>query len=359
MNMGLPEIDIVFKSKSVTAIKRSAMGIVALILRDEKLVGASTVATIKSVEDLKQADWTAGNYDYINKTLLGTPSKVAVLRIGKDAELNDNLKTLGSIKFNYLAMPSATEEEATALVSWIKSKRSNDKKTYKLVVANQAADDEGVINFTTLGIKVKEKTYTTQEYTCRLAGIFAGLPFTRSSTYFVLPEITEIEDHEDPNADIDAGQLILINDGEQIKIGRGVNSLTSLTGDKNGAWQKIKILEVMDMIMDDIRDTFDKHYIGKYINVYDNQILFIIAVNAYLKGLAGQQILDSRYENISFIDAEAQRLAWESVGEDTSGWNDQQVREMSFGSKVFLGGQVKIADAMEDLKFNILSAGAA
>lgn len=357
--MGLPEIDIAFKSKSVTALKRSAMGIVSLVLRDETLIGANTVVTIKSVEDLKQPDWTAANYDYINKTLLGTPSKVVVVRIGAETELNGNLKTLGSIKFNYLAVPCATEEEAASLVSWIKSKRSNDKKTYKLVVANQIADDEGVINFTTGGIKVKEKTYTTQEYTCRLAGIFAGLPFTRSSTYFVLPEVTEIEDHENPNADIDAGQLILINDGEQIKIGRGVNSLTSLTGDKNAAWQKIKILEVMDMITDDVRDTFDKHYIGKYNNVYDNQILFIIAVNAYLKGLAGQQILDPSYENISFIDANAQRLAWESVGEDTSEWNDQQVREMSFGSKVFLGGQVKIADAMEDLKFNILSAGAA
>lgn len=358
--MGLPEIEIVFKSKSVSAIKRSALGIVALILRDEKLVGANAIATIKSVEDLKEADWTPDNYDYINKTLLGTPSKVIVLRIGEAAVLNENMKTLSSIKFNYLAVPGATEEEATALVSWIKSKRStNDKKTYKLVVANQVADDEGIINFTTGGIKVKEKEYTTQEYTCRLAGIFAGLPFTRSSTYFVLPEVTEIEEHTDPNADIDAGQLILINDGEQIKIGRGVNSLTSLTGDKNAAWQKIKILEVMDMITDDIRDTFNKHYIGKYINVYDNQILFIIAVNAYLKGLAEQQILDIRYENTSFIDADTQRSAWEKAGEDTSEWSDQQVREMSFGSKVFLGGQVKISDAMEDLKFNILSAGAA
>lgn len=357
--MGLPELDVTFKSKSVTAIKRSAMGIVALILRDETLIGASTIATIKSVEDLKQADWTAVNYDFINKTLLGTPSKVMVLRIGETVELNDNLKALGNIKFNYLAMPGATTEEATVLVSWIKSKRSNDKKTYKLVVANQVADHEGVINFTTTGIKVGDKDYTTQEYTCRFAGIFAGLPFTRSATYYVLSEVTEIEEHDDPNADIDAGQLILVNDGEQIKIGRAVNSLTSLTGDKNAAWQKIKILEVMDMITDDVRDTFNKHYVGKYINVYDNQILFIIAVNAYFKGLAEQQILDARYENISFIDANAQRLAWEGVGEDTSDWNDQQVREMSFGSKVFLGGQVKISDAMEDLKFNILSAGAA
>ena len=357
--MGLPQIDIAFRSRSVTAIKRSAMGIVALILRDETNLAANSVVTIKSVEDLQTADWTPENLDYINKTLLGTPSKVVVLKIGEQAVLNDELKKLGSIKFNYAAMPEATEDEAETLVTWIKGKRLNDKKTYKLVVANQVADDEGVINFTTTGIKVGAKAYTTQEYTARLAGIFAGLPFTRSSTYFVLPEVTEIEESDTPNEDIDDGQLILINDGEKIKIGRGVNSLTTLTGEKNGAWQKIKILEVMDMITDDVRDTFDEHYVGKYINIYDNQILFIIAVNAYLKGLAAQQILDPSYTNVSFIDADAQRLEWEAVGTDTTDWTDQQVRETSFGSKVILGGQVKIADAMEDLRFNILSAGAA
>ncbi|MER2039716.1 MAG: phage tail sheath subtilisin-like domain-containing protein [Solibacillus sp.] len=357
--MGLPEIDVLFKSKSVTAIKRSALGIVALILRDETANYLNSKVTIKSVEDLKVTDWTPENYDYINKTLLGIPSKIEVIRIPIEGALNEHLKVLGSTKFNYAAMPGANEAEAETFTSWIKSKRANDKKTFKGVVANQVADDEGIINFTTGGIKIKEKEYTAQQYTCRIAGILAGIPFTRSSTYFVLSEVDAIEEHEDPNADIDAGQLILINDGEQIKVGRGVNSLTTLTGEKNGAWQKIKIVEVMDIITDDVRDTFDKGYVGKYTNIYDNQILFIIAINAYLKGLAGQQILDPSYENTSFIDAEAQRLAWKGVGEDTSDWSDQQVREMSFGSKVFLGGQVKISDAMEDLKFNILSAGVA
>ena len=98
--MGLPQIDITFRSKSVTAIKRSAMGIVALILRDQTNTASNSVVEIKSVEDLQTADWTAENYDYINKTLLGTPSKVVVLKIGTDAELSESLKKLGSIKFN-------------------------------------------------------------------------------------------------------------------------------------------------------------------------------------------------------------------------------------------------------------------
>lgn len=351
--MGLPQIEILFKAKAVSAVKRSAMGIVALILRD--VTEAEGVTTIKSVEDLDSTQWTPENADYINKTLLGTPSKVVVVRAGDVTLIADALKKLNSIKFNYLAMPDATELEATAITSWIKSKRTNDKKTYKAVVAHQEADSEGIINFTTEGILAGGTTYTAQQYTARIAGILAGVPFTRSSTYYELPEVDSITESETPNEDIDNGQLILINDGENIKIGRGVNSLKTLTVTKKEDYKKIKIVEVMDMIKDDICDTFDKEYVGKIFNVYDNQVLFVIAVNAYFKILMTDQILDPSFENVSFIDVDAQRLAWESIGTDTTNLSDTQIREKSFGSTVLLGGQIKIADAMEDLKFDILT----
>lgn len=351
--MGLPQIEILFKAKAVSAVKRSAMGIVALILRDA--TEAEGIVTIKSVEDLDSTQWSVENADYINKTLLGTPSKVVVVRVGDETLIANALKTLNSIKFNYLAMPDATVEEAETITSWIKSKRTNDKKTYKAVVAHQEADDEGIINFTTEGILAGGTTYTAQQYTARIAGILAGVPFTRSSTYYELPEVDSITESETPNEDIDNGQLILINDGDKIKIGRGVNSLTTLTVTKKEDYKKIKIVEVMDMIKDDIRDTFDKEYVGKIINVYDNQILFVTSVNAYFKILMADQILDPSFENSSFIDVDAQRLAWESIGTDTTDLSDTQIREMSFGSTVFLGGQIKISDAMEDLKFDILT----
>lgn len=351
--MGLPEIDIKFRARAVSAIKRSAMGIVALVLRDD--TEPEGVVTIKSIEDLDVESWTAENADYISKTLLGTPSKIVALRIKEDTVIADALKKLNSIKFNYLAMPDALVTEAESIVSWIKSKRTNDKKTYKAVVANQAADSEGIINFTTENILAGGTTYTAQQYTCRIAGVLAGLPFTRSATYFVLNEVDEIEESETPDNDIDAGQLILVNDGEHIKIGRAVNSLKTLTVDKKADYKKIKIIEVMDMVMDDIRDVYNNEYIGKIVNVYDNQVLFIIAVNAYFKTLMNEQILDPSFENACFVDVNAQRLAWESGGTDTSGMEDKDIREMSFGSTVFLAGRIKIADAMEDLKFDILT----
>lgn len=356
MNVGLPQIDIIFKTKAATAIKRSALGIVALILRDDTNIGtlASNVLTYKGIDDINAADWDATSIDYINKVFLGNPSKVIVFKYDDGEVINDILLGVGQNRFNYLAMPEATADETASISTWIKSKRKNDKKTFKAVLANvTVADDEGIINFTTTDIKVGQKIYSTTEYTARIAGILAGLPFTQSSTYFVLPEVESITESKTPNEDIDAGKLILIHDGEKVKIGRGVNSLVTLGSSKKSDYQKIKIVEIMDMVIDDIRQTFEDSYVGKYPNIYDNQVLFITAVNAYFKGLSEDEIMDPNAENRAEIDADKQRLAWESIGTDTADWDDNKVKNMSFGANVFLSGNAKPVDAMEDLNFEI------
>lgn len=357
--MGLPQIDIIFKTKAATAIKRSALGIVALILRDNTNLSvlSSNVIIYKSVEDVKPGDWNEENLDYINQAFKGTPNKVICFKFKEDALINDILSQVGKTRFNYLAMPQATEDEKSAIVSWIKSKRSNDKKTFKAVIGNATnPDHEGIINFATNGIKVTgvETPYSAEQYSPRIAGVLAGLPFTQSSTYYVLPEVESIAEHVDPDVDIDAGKLILIHDGEKVKIGRGVNSLVTLGSDKKTDWQKIKIVEVMDMVMDDIRQTFEDAYVGKFPNTYDNQVLFITAINSYFAGLAAEEILDPNAMNKAEVNVRKQRLAWENIGIDTSDWDDKKVKEMSFGSNVYLTGNAKPVDAMEDLEFEII-----
>lgn len=350
--MGLPEINIEFIGKAVTAIKRSQLGIVALILKDD--VQTADSLTYKSVEEVKTEQWSEDNLDYIQKTFMGTPSKIIIERLPTTAvDYNAALIRLNNKRFNYLAIPGIEEKDTTNIASWIKSKRTNQKKTFKAVLPNNDADHEGIINFTTSGIKVGDKDYTTAEYTARIAGIMAGLPFTRSSTYFELNEVDAINELEDPDKAVDDGELILINDGENIKIGRGVNSLTTTTGSKTEDFKSIRIMEVQDMIKDDIAMTFDKYYVGKLNNIYDNQVLFIRSINAYFAGLGDQEILDPNFANKAEVHVRKQRLAWEGIGTDTSEWDDQKVREMSFKRNVFLGGNVKIVDAMEDLDLDI------
>lgn len=349
--MGLPQINIEFIGKADTVITRSQLGIVALILKDE--VQTADTVVYKSFDEVKTNEWSPVNLDYIQKTFIGTPSKVIIERLPTTAEnYTDALLRLNNKRFNYLAIPGIKDADTAAIESWIKKKRV-EKKTFKAVLPNTLADHEGIINFTTAGIKVKEKEYTTSEYTCRIAGILAGVPFTRSSTYYELPEIDSITEIEDPDEAVDKGELILINDGEVIKIGRGVNSLTTLSGVKTEDFKSIRVMEVMDMIKDDIRTTFDKYYIGKLNNTYDNQVLFLQSVNVYFSGLGDQEILDPKFDNLAEVDVKKQRAAWEKIGVETSDWDDQKVKERTFKRNVYLGGKVKIVDAMEDLDLDI------
>lgn len=353
--MGLPQIKITFTSKAATAIKRSEQGIALLVLEDETSSVAKSIVEYKTFDDVKSTDWTPENYDLIEKTFKGSPSKVITLRHAADADIKAQLELVKNKRFNYLAVPGASTEDAAKIGDWIKLKRVVENKTFKAVLANYEADHHAIINFTTEGIKVGDKAYTAAQYTARIAGLLSGVPMTESSTYYVLDEVTEITEKDDPNAAIDAGELILVNDGEKIKIGRGVNSLTTIEGVVNKEWQKIKIIEIFDMIQDDIRDTFNDRFIGKVPNIYDNQLLFVVDVNEYFKQLEDQQILDAKAENKAFIDIDSLRKAWADADSPFADLDDEQLKEKSFGSTVFLAGKIKPVDAIEDLQFKISS----
>lgn len=354
--MGLPQINIKFQTLAVSAVQRSARGIVALILKDSTKENFDT-KVYTSIDQVDAADWTAGNKDFIEKTFMGIPTKVIVERLKSDAaDYNDALLRLKNKKWNYLSIPGIVQADVTNIATWIKACRENDKKTFKAVLPNCSADHEGVINFATEGIKVGAAVYSASQYTCRIAGVLAGLPFTRSATYFALSEVDAITDSQDPDKDIDSGKLILINDGEKVKIGRGVNSLVSTTITKGAKFKKIKVIEAVDLIRDDIRDTFEAEYVGKVNNFYDNKILFITAINAYFKELQNSEVLDPNYVAKAEIDFDAQKLYLQSMGIDTSTLKDSEIKEYNTGSKVFIKASGSPLDAMEDLDFSMLIA---
>lgn len=351
--MGLPQILIEFKTKGATAVKRSARGIVALILKDDTNTSFAT-KTYGSIAEVDTADWNAENKDYIEKAFMGAPSAVIVERVAAAAEdYNDALLRLKNKKWNYLAIPALETGETAAVAAWIKGQRDTDKKTFKAVLPGSIGDHEGIINFTTADIKAGDKTYSTAEYCARIAGILAGMPFSRSATYYVLSEVESITESVTPDADIDAGQLILVNDGEKIKIGRAANSLVTTTATKGESFKKIKIVDAVDLVRDDIRDTFEGGYVGSVVNSYDNKVLFLAAVNAYFKELARMDVLDPGYDNKASIDVEAQRIYLESLGVDVTEMSEQQIKEANTGSRVFAAAAVKFLDAMEDLQFSV------
>ena len=405
---GLPQVVIDFKTKSVSAIARSARGIGVMILNNET-TNTSNFYKINDVTDIPDTGLTERNVMLIKKALLGTPLRLLVYTLpNKDVKVSgtasaahdaessvpsgttetllnqaDVLKKLVTVKWNYICHPTGTAQDQEDLATWVKEQRSLKRKTCKAVVANFDADDKGVINFTTDGIqcvnpaytdalsaaggdasKVNTETtpeyltFTATEYTARIMGILAGLALDRSATYYQLTEVESCDTYDDIDDAISKGQLVLIDeqDGDGVKIGRACNSLHTFTTDVGEDFRYIKIVEAVDMITDDIRDTFKHSYVGKVINDYDHKMLLISAILVYFRGLEGN-VLDASESAVNTvdIDEDAQKDYITLHGLDKpENLSVQQIREYNTGTHVYLTGRVTPVNAMEDLKVTFL-----
>ena len=156
--------------------------------------------------------------------------------------------------------------------------------------------------------------------------------------------------HKDPLlAAIDAGKLILIHDGRQVKIARAVNSLTTTLLDHGAIFQKIKALEVVDRVDADFRATIEDTFIGKVLNTYDNRMLLVTAGRSYFHTLETAGLLIEDKSSLD-IDTEAVRDYLGAAGDELG---DEELRHADTGSHVFLVGKFTIADAIEDVTIRI------
>lgn len=350
--MNLPKIIIEFKNKAQSVIQRSERGIVAIILKDDT-EGAEPFKIYKSLNDIEFTKMSETNYQYMKLVFAGAPYKVIAVTIPSASEnYTEALKTLENYKWNYLTVPAADDEAGTVISSWIKEQRTSKNKIFKAVLANTKADSEGVINYTTDNVVstiIEGKTLKATEYCARIAGIVAGLSLERSLTYYVLTDIVSADTKTDPDAAVEAGELIIIFDGEKYKIGRGVNSLTT---SKSDDLKKIKIIEGKDMVFEDIKTTFEDKYVGQVINDYDNKQNLVASIITYLKSIEGN-VLDRNFDNVCSISATAQRDYLEASGEDTENMSDIDILQANTGSQVFLEASIKFVDAMEDLTMTV------
>lgn len=353
--MGLPEINITFSSTASTAVFRSARGIVCLLLKDSTATDGITEYTSTPQIDAKK--WTETSIRYIKEVLLSGCSKVFCVRIGDEGFNADAQALADSIKWNWLACPETASTVQTAIVEYIKAKnKATPGRKVKAIVFNATApNDDHIVNFTNSTVTRKGGAAESgATYTPRLAGVLAALPFTRSATYFVLDDLEAVAEPADANSDINAGKFVIINDYGEPKIGADV---TSLTTEESGKTKSICIMEAMDLILEDIYETFKRVYVGKFKNKYQNQALFLAAVNKYFIDLAKEDVLDPEFRNLAEIDVEAQRNAWIDAGKaEAVDWDEVTVKKNTYRAKMFLKANVKILDAIEDLSFNIALA---
>ncbi|MBW9158874.1 phage tail sheath subtilisin-like domain-containing protein [Clostridium tagluense] len=352
--MGLPNIQIIFKQAGITAVARGKRGIAALILKDATNNGLLVLYSVKDIP----STLSTYNKDQLTKAWLGgtnSPLKViAYIEPVAATNYTEAMGVLESTKWNYLAIPGITSADNPIIATWIKGLKDNMDIRIKVVLPNYSGDHECVINFDTDDVVVGAKTYSATDYCARIAGLLAGTPLNMSATYEVLSEVTDVPHLSITafNEAIDTGKLVLINDGEKVKVARAVNSLVTTTPAKGTDYKKIKLVDIMDQIHDDLKKTTADSYTGKLPNNYDNKCILIIAYSAYFEGLENDSLLDKGKSSIG-IDIEAQSNFLKAQGIDISEWKKQDIKSANTSDKVFISGNVKIVDAMEDFNLNI------
>jgi len=151
---------------------------------------------------------------------------------------------------------------------------------------SQSFNHEGVINVIT-SARLGDIWYSSAQVAPYIAGLIAGQRLAESITYAptvftdVKPRLTDTQVREA----LESGSLVLVHDGEKVKVEQGINTLTSLRTGQNRQWKKIRAIRIMDAINSDLLRTASNSYIGKVINNEDGRLALINACKQYMEQL--------------------------------------------------------------------------
>lgn len=355
MSATLPKIEITFKQLADSFIQRSARGTCFLVVVD-----ATEGAIVNEISGINFRDvktqYTEENQQYIKDILDCNVYKLFVIK-HREEELEDTLDLIKQTYSSGRITMITTEANYTKIIDWVKA-AALEGYAYHCLCYSKNGNSKYCENVheQTITFKDERGTQPAQKFLPTMLGILSKCNVERSATYFVCDTIEKVEDVATPDTVVNSGDLFLVNNfynGEnKVRVSTGVNTLTTFTEEPEDN-RYIDYVEVQDMIAEDIREVFKNDYIGQMKNTADNQMLFIAAVNAYLKALADDEILDPDWDNRCDIDTDAQRRAWMTVKQEAADWDDAKVRRTPFKRTVFLTADIKITGAMENLKLVI------
>ncbi|MDR1066466.1 MAG: phage tail sheath subtilisin-like domain-containing protein [Clostridiales bacterium] len=174
---------------------------------------------------------------------------------------------------------------AAQCVAFIESQRNVKGRYVQAVLCNYPADSEGIINSVN-GAVIDGVTVTPTEFTAWVAGATAGAAANKSNTARIVDGATEIIGELDDDGIVDAlknGKFLLsqLRDG-RVKVEQDINSFISFTGEKNYIFGKNRVVRVLDEIGSNVRDIWERSYMGKVNNDANGREMFRGDIISYL-----------------------------------------------------------------------------
>lgn len=293
-NKILPGAYINFKTNAPLSITLGDRGTVVLL--QEVSVGTKgEVYRVTAIENEYPVGVTATDKKLVNEALKGAKT-VLLYNLGKTAHTPEDIETaLGSlrtVKFNVIAYPyekTTYDANKTTIETWVKAMRKDEGLKIQGVMANQIADDEGIINVAQGIMLADGSTLPEREVVAWVAGQTAGANINKSNTgqkYLgaidVVPRMTKTQ----METAITEGKFIFkVDTAQNVTAVYDINSLTTITVDKGKQLTKNRVIRVIDSINNDVTEIFESNYVGKANNNTDGRSLLRATLIEYFNEL--------------------------------------------------------------------------
>lgn len=218
--------------------------------------------TVKEVSELVDNDYVTFSMETLEVTA------------GKSLEGGTNGDVSGEAHQNFLdklesyqvnAIGCTVKDEATSnlYVQYAKRLRDEQGIKFQVVLFNNAANYEGVVN-------VKNTTVEDESALVYwVTGVIAGCEINKSNTnktydgeYTINADYTQAQ----LETSIDNGEFVLHKVGDEIRVLVDINSLVDTTTEKGEEFKSNQTIRVLDQIASDVASVFNSKYLGKIAN---------------------------------------------------------------------------------------------
>lgn len=218
--------------------------------------------TVKEVSELVDNDYVT----FSMETLEVTAGKSLEGGTNGDVsgETHQNfLDKLESYQVNAIGCTVKDESTSNLYVQYAKRLRDEQGIKFQVVLFNNAANYEGVVN-------VKNTTVEDESALVYwVTGVIAGCEINKSNTnktydgeYTINADYTQAQ----LETSIDNGEFVLHKVGDEIRVLVDINSLVDTTTEKGEEFKSNQTIRVLDQIASDVASVFNSKYLGKIAN---------------------------------------------------------------------------------------------
>lgn len=218
--------------------------------------------TIKEVSELVDNDYVTFSMEALEVTAGKSLEGGTNGDVSGEAHQNF-LNKLESYQVNAIGCTVKDESTSNLYVQYAKRLRDEQGIKFQVVLFNNAANYEGVVN-------VKNKTAEDESALVYwVTGVIAGCEINKSNTnktydgeYTINADYTQAQ----LEAAIDNGEFVLHKVGDEIRVLVDINSLVDTTIEKGEEFKSNQTIRVLDQIASDVASVFNSKYLGKIAN---------------------------------------------------------------------------------------------